>query len=182
MLNARGGLFASNFSLALSPGPTISGLTGRMSDPNIWGPSLWRILHSLAERLGKQTNIILIQDEQRTWINFLRSVESVLPCKRCKTHYREWSLRRRIDSAANKIQAREWLWELHADINKERNVTGPTLDEMEAMYGQRTSNDLNRDSDEWFKHLTDAIQRGHITSESFRTFKYRLSLLRRFTG
>ena len=153
-----------------------------MSDPAVWGPAMWRILHSLAERLGKQTNTLLIQDEQRAWINFLRSVESVIPCKRCKGHYRDWGLKNRIDLAAMRITARAWLWGLHNEVNRERHIQGPELAEMEAIYGQRTSIDLSRDVDECLRHLLTSVQRIHITSESFRTFKYRLSLLRKFTG
>lgn len=156
-----------------------------MSDPTVWGPSMWRILHSLAERLGKQTNILLIQDEQRTWINFLRSVENVLPCKRCKAHYREWSLKHRIDGSTTKLAARAWLWGLHADIRgdpKEPELQDVKLQDMEAMYGSRTSVDISRDSEECFGHLLSAVQRTYIEADSFRAFKYRLSLLRKFTG
>lgn len=150
-----------------------------MVEPAIWGPSMWRVLHSLAEKLGKQTTAILIQDEQRTWIHFLRSVEHVIPCKRCKQHYREWSLKHRIDGATGLLNARAWLWGLHEEINMERKLQGPGLNEMEAIYANRN---ITRDMDECLGHLRNAVQRQQISSEFFRSFKYQLALLRKFTG
>lgn len=150
-----------------------------MSEPAVWGPSMWRMLHGLAEKLGKQTTMILIQDEQRAWSHFLRSVENVIPCKRCKQHYRDWSLKNRIDAATGRLAARAWVWGLHDEVNRERDVQGPPLNEMEAMYEGR---DSTRDADECFGHLLNAVQRQQISSEFFRVFKYRLSLLRKFTG
>jgi hypothetical protein len=151
----------------------------RMSEPGVWGPSMWRLLHGLAEKLGKHTTMVLIQDEERAWLHFLRSVENVIPCKRCKEHYRNWSLKNRIDGATGRLAARAWLWGLHNEVNTERKVQGTALNEMEAIYGER---DITKDTEECFGHLLNAVQRQQIPSEFFRTFKYRLSLLRKFTG
>lgn len=153
-----------------------------MSDPVVWGPALWRILHTLAERLGTQKNSILIADEQRAWMNFLHSVENAIPCKRCKDHYRRWSREHRIDAALTKGAARKWVWGLHTEINAEQNKVGPELSEMDALYGERTSSDLTRDVDECLQHLTTASQRTHITTAALRSFKYTLSFLRKFTN
>jgi len=153
-----------------------------MAEPAIWGPSMWRLLHTLAERLGKQTSLLLIQDEQRAWIHFIRSVENVIPCKRCKAHFGAWVRKNRPDSAVTKDAARSWLWGIHDEVNKERALTGPTLDDMEGLYASRSSYELTRDSEECVGHLLEAVQRSIIATEPFRMFKYRLSLLRKFTG
>jgi hypothetical protein len=150
-----------------------------MSEPAVWGPSMWRLLHGLAEKLGKQTTMILIQDERRAWLHFLRSVENVIPCKRCKQHYRSWTLKNRIEDATVRTTARAWLWGLHDEVNSERKVDGPPLSEMEAMYEGR---DVTRDAEECFGHLVRAVQQQQITPESFRKFKFQLSFLRKFTG
>ena len=153
-----------------------------MSDPAVWGPSLWRILHTLAERLGSQKNSMLIADEQRAWMNFLHSVENAIPCKRCKDHYKRWTKEHRIDSAVVQDTARKWVWGLHTEINGEQNKVGPEFSEMGALYGERSSSDLTRDVDECIGHLTTAAQRTHIAPTALRTFKYTLSFLRKFTG
>ena len=154
-----------------------------MAEPAIWGPSMWRLLHTLAERLGKQTSLMLIQDEQRAWIHFIRSVENVIPCKRCKAHFGAWIRKNRPESAVTKDAARSWLWGIHDEVNKERAVVGgPTLQDMEGLYASRNSYEITSDSEECIRHLLEAVQRAIIATEPFRVFKYRLSLLRKFTG
>jgi len=153
-----------------------------VSDPVVWGPSLWRILHTLAERLGSQKNGMLIADEQRAWMNFLQNVENAIPCRLCKDHYRRWSKEHRIDAAVVKDAARKWVWGLHTEINTEQNKVGPELSEMADIYGERSSSDLTRDVDECLQHLTTATQRTYITPVALRSFKYNLSFLRKFTG
>lgn len=153
-----------------------------MAEPAVWGPSMWRLLHALAEKLGKQTTTILIEDEQRAWLHFLRSVENVIPCKRCKAHYRGWTLKNRIEGSLTKFGARSWLWGLHDEINSERKVQGPVLNQMEEMYGNKSPYDITRDYEECLGHLTQAVQRQQISHDFFRIFKFRLSLLRKFTG
>jgi hypothetical protein len=125
---------------------------------------------------------MLIQDEQRAWIHFIRSVENVIPCKRCKAHFRAWLQKNRPESAVIKEAARAWLWGIHDEVNKERTVVGPTLEDMEGLYGKRTTYDITRDAEECIGHLLQAVQRTIIAAEPFRVFKYRLSLLRKFTG
>ena len=63
-----------------------------MSSPKVWGPALWYILHTYTERLGNQQNQILSTDQRVAWINLLKSVEGVIPCARCRAHYKEWRI------------------------------------------------------------------------------------------
>ena len=62
-----------------------------------WGPLFWKVLHSLGELSGKQTNVILQKDELRTWINLLNSLKNILPCDICRAHYSEWLLQNNIN-------------------------------------------------------------------------------------
>ena len=51
-----------------------------------WGPVIWRMLHLLAEKAGKQTHEILINDEKRAWMTFVSSLTAILPCEECRDH------------------------------------------------------------------------------------------------
>jgi len=51
-----------------------------------WGPLVWRILHTLAERGGRQTNSITQGDEQRAWPLFVKALSLVIPCPFCRLH------------------------------------------------------------------------------------------------
>lgn len=152
----------------------------------VWGPPLWRLLHSLAERLGRQTIPLLVMDEKRAWISSLKAVGQVMPCLACRNHFREWSGRRRLEQFANthaiRDTAREWLWALHSEVNASRGVTGPPLDQMPDLYGRRTSQELNED----YKAVTTAFQAAVaqrlIPPEAFMNFKMRIVALRQLTG
>jgi hypothetical protein len=59
---------------------------------NYWGPRIWRILHTLscAPSMGKTKNVVLGRDERADWLQLLKAVGQLMPCDRCKQHYREW--------------------------------------------------------------------------------------------
>ena len=149
---------------------------------------MWRLLHTLAERLGKQTNMILITDEHRAWVNFLKSVGLVVPCQKCRAHYKAWATKHRIDRFANcstmtiRAEARLWVWGLHTEVNEERGVTGPPISEMATMYETRTSANLTGDSEECVTAFKNALQHSLIPAEMLRNFRYTLSRLRAFVG
>ena len=124
-----------------------------MSSPKVWGPPLWYILHTYTERLGNQQNQILSTDQRVAWINFLKSVEGVIPCARCRAHYREWRIKHPID-AFNTYQgvflrqkAREWLWGLHDSINKENNIVGPPIEQLAEIYGKFSNENIQKNMD-----------------------------------
>jgi hypothetical protein len=51
-----------------------------------WGPLVWLILHTLAEKAGKQTNEIIKGDEMRAWPLFLKALIPIIPCEECRAH------------------------------------------------------------------------------------------------
>lgn len=51
-----------------------------------WGPVVWNMLHTLAEKAGRQTHEILIADERRAWMMFVSCLAAILPCEECRGH------------------------------------------------------------------------------------------------
>lgn len=51
-----------------------------------WGPVLWKILHTLAEKSGKQSNSILRADEIRAWVLLIKNLPEIVPCEECRLH------------------------------------------------------------------------------------------------
>lgn len=102
----------------------------------IWGPSLWMILHSAAERIGTQYFKRIPQEESRIWLGLLRSLQFTLPCPQCKKHYSTYLLKHPILSFT-KEYIREWLFELHNNVNKDTNKENViTLEQLEKIYSQ----------------------------------------------
>lgn len=83
---------------------------------HIWGPQLWMILHYSAERIGTKSLNRLPQEETRLWTNLLGGLRYSLPCPLCKKHYTDYLLSTPI-IAINKTFIREWLYNLHNQVN-----------------------------------------------------------------
>ena len=83
---------------------------------HIWGPQLWIILHSSAERIGLPQHNRLPQEETRIWTNLLASLRYSLPCPVCKKHFTAYYTGNPI-TVVNRELIRNWLYNLHSQIN-----------------------------------------------------------------
>ena len=83
----------------------------------IWGPALWKILHSACEQIGSQQHKKLPQEESRIWIGLLQSLRYSLPCPQCKKHYTAYWNAHPIRSLT-KENIRTWLFQLHNEVNQ----------------------------------------------------------------
>ena len=159
-----------------------------VNGPNVWGPPLWRILHSLAERLGKQKNPTSISDERRAWVNFLKSVGAVIPCSRCKKHYDDWTKKNKIEAFLShsygslREEARKWLWALHTEINEESKVTNIPLPDVENLYCKRTAFDISKDEKEFTVVMLRLIELIPPLNKSLSIFQFGTLRLRLIIG
>lgn len=81
---------------------------------HIWGPQLWFLLHSLAERIGTQHIKRLPKEETRLWLNLINSLRFSLPCPLCKKHYTAFYSSNPIHSLSD---IKSWLFNLHNNVN-----------------------------------------------------------------
>jgi hypothetical protein len=92
---------------------------------HIWGPNLWMILHSAAERIGT-SHIKLPQEELRIWTGLLSSLRHSLPCPVCKKHFTAYFSSTPVKTF-NREFIRNWLSNLHCQVNdrteKENTIT-----------------------------------------------------------
>jgi hypothetical protein len=94
------------------PDLTDSGL--ETVDPAIWGPPLWKFLHSAAASSGADAT---------RWTTALEAMKTGLPCQECTDHYRTWFATHPVDGSVS-----AWLLALHNDVNRRRSVAaGPGL-------------------------------------------------------
>lgn len=153
-----------------------------------WGPPLWRILHTLAERVGKQSVLMLAQDETRAWIGLLQHVEGIMPCQMCRGHYRAWRTRRSLEGLYGGSDAsREWVWALHEQVNEQRGVPPEarvSFAQLEGLYGptSRSRQEFQQDIDTLMAVLWRAVQQRLIDGGHVRDWQKRLGMLRRFVG
>ena len=102
---------------------------------HIWGPALWTLLHSSAERIGLQQLKRLPQEESRIWINVLSSLRYSLPCPLCKKHFTAYFSNNPIVHV-EKDSIREWLFQLHERVNQQTSKPYTiTIDALPEIYG-----------------------------------------------
>ena len=144
-------------------------------------------MHAFAERIGRSTTPIVATDQKRAWIHFLRSIETILPCPRCKAHYQDWRKRCPIDYDQTpngewlRAWAREWVWGLHTEINKEKDIESPTLEEVQNRFQDISKDDLYNDTKILLTHLLNSSQIRLIKPDALHVFRTHLTLLFRLT-
>lgn len=87
-----------------------------------WGPALWNLLHSSAERIGLSTLHRLPQEESRLWSQFLKSLRFSLPCPQCRGHYQQFLEVNppflHGSSPLRREEMRVWLYRLHLAVQE----------------------------------------------------------------
>ena len=102
---------------------------------HIWGPNLWMILHSAAERIGI-THVKLPQEELRIWTGLLSSLRHSLPCPICKKHFTTYLSSNPIVTF-NREFIRNWLYILHYQVNdRTEKSTTITIEQIPEIYSK----------------------------------------------
>jgi hypothetical protein len=101
---------------------------------HLWGPALWMVLHSSAERIGSSPVKLLQQEEHRLWSGLLSSLRYSLPCPQCKKHYQDYISNHPIP-VTSLSTIRSWLYHLHQEVNQRTNKTfDTTIDNLSEIY------------------------------------------------
>jgi len=142
---------------------------------HIWGPELWFLLHSSAERFGRPLSKRLPNDEQRIWSGLLRSLQYTLPCPLCKKHYTEYLKKYPIVFTQEGV--RLWLYRLHSEVNQRNNKPNLTMDELSEIYGKPFQ--FTKHYPTVFKQMMMALRLGWSTREDIqRTARFFEELMR----
>jgi hypothetical protein len=103
---------------------------------HIWGPQLWMILHSSAERIGIPKLSKLPQEESRIWITLLSSLRYSLPCPQCKKHYTDYLSSKPIATVTATF-IRSWLYNLHDQVNTRTGKPNTiTIEQIQELYNK----------------------------------------------
>jgi hypothetical protein len=101
--------------------------TQSIINPAIWGPPLWRLLHTLAE----------LRQTDTEWPHLLSTLRSCLPCPDCSHHYNAW-----VDGHAIDGDMKAWVLALHNDVNRRKDVIQWTPDMVSVAVGAMRQKDL----------------------------------------
>lgn len=93
-------------------------------DPNKWGPPLWHFLHIMTFNYPDNPTSLDIQNHQM----FLESLKHILPCEKCKNHYKE-NITNYPPKLQSKLEFIKWMIDLHNEVNKKNNKKIYSYDE-----------------------------------------------------
>lgn len=103
---------------------SISLFSLEVLDTAVWGPSLWKILHTAAE--ATEPNAAAAPLLEKT----IRALDGALPCPDCRKHYHTWLQTHPVSG-----DLRTWLLDLHNDVNVRTGKVPWTVDDLAAAYG-----------------------------------------------
>lgn len=91
-------------------------------NPQIWGPKLWFVLHLMSFNYPENPTYL----DKRHYSDFFINMQYVIPCSKCKLHYRQhldtYPIGPHLD---NRQQFVKWLIHLHNQVNISLNK--PTM-------------------------------------------------------
>lgn len=152
-----------------------------MANPKEWGPLVWKIVHTCCEHLGSNTINLLKNDELHAYKKFTNQLKFILPCKICKIHYSKHlqTHKKDIEYSELKEYAKEFFYNIHDSINKEKNISSIPFSSLEITYGKITKEEFNTLLSE-FDTLFKKYKLLHfVSSESVRDFLKAIHVLRR---
>jgi hypothetical protein len=106
---------------------------GPIVDPALWGPPLWRLLHTLAEVAGSGSG----SDVSADWSRLFAALRTALPCPDCTRHYTAWYAAHPFVS-----DPATWILALHNDVNRRRGANVWTTRDVSTTYGIAMMTDL----------------------------------------
>ena len=112
-------------------------------NPKIWGSHAWIFLHSIAYSYPENPSEI----EKNAIINFLLSLQHILPCKTCSELYKKdmKTMKFNIKTASlNKNNLVLWINEMHNKVNKNLGKKEWTDKQYENYYNKNEESIFNK--------------------------------------
>ena len=105
------------------------------TDLSVWGPDTWSMLHSFAHAAPSE----LSPEERSQWLHMLRAMSSLIPCKRCGSHFKAALQEHFRDGVQSKEQLVRALNDIHNSVNLRRGQRTYTFEEHVALYQSPTT-------------------------------------------
>ena len=113
-----------------------------VEDPATWGPTLWKILHTLAE-FSDRPRIIT------HWNSVVRVLLTTIPCPQCRLHYSQYvkanPLRMNVAQDAIQPYIVTYFFDMHTNVNTINNKPLATTDVLPKGDRQQLLTDLAAD-------------------------------------
>jgi hypothetical protein len=142
-----------------------------MSPPEIWGPPVWTMFHTLAEKLNESH--IKHQAIKGELFTFIKRICNFLPCPECSKDATKFLSRVKPSDIQTKQQLIHMLYVFHNHVNMKKRKTSFSCDNLNLYKAQKIGFVLNRFAVAYntkgnMNLMSESFQRQRILSE----FKY----------
>lgn len=98
-----------------------------------WAPLTWYMFHKLSYDYANDTKDI---DEKEHYIQFFKSMKTIIPCKTCRGHFIENTNieENKIENNISKEKIFEWTVRLHNLVNTMHKKKNFTIEEAKKLY------------------------------------------------
>jgi hypothetical protein len=94
--------------------------------PDIWGPIFWNTMHIVSLGYSPEPS----KQEQEDAIRFYKSLETMLPCGTCRSHYSDFLRQMPVEQAVgSRDDLIYWVFQLHNKVNVNLGKRELTFDE-----------------------------------------------------
>jgi hypothetical protein len=99
--------------------------------PEIWGPIFWSTIHIVSLAYPDEPSYA----EKRAAKEFFSALQHLLPCPKCRAHFREIIQGLPVDTWLDNRKALvEWTWMVHNQVNTRLEKPSITLEEFYSRY------------------------------------------------
>jgi len=147
-----------------------------MSPPEIWGPAVWRLFHTLSERINENAYSVLAPQ----LFNFIVRICKFLPCPECSNDASNFLAKIKISDMKNKTEFKNTFYLFHNWVNAKKRKPLYNYSNM-GIYNQYRLVDVvnnfiaNYHTKGNMKLLTESFQRKLIISDFKRWFTYSIN-------
>ena len=145
-----------------------------------WGPLIWLILHTLAEKAGRQTNSLTMGDEQRAWPLFVKTLPEAIPCPYCRDHLKDYlnthPFTLPMDYYEWKTYIPLYFYELHESVNS--RIGKPSFPQANLSTAYKDTGRLKNVLNQLEKIQERAIKMGGVSLFHWRAWLKQYNMLR----
>jgi len=132
-------------------------------DTRYWGPSGWKLLHSIS--------FSYTDSLKKEYKDFFNAVAYILPCKFCRKSYSEYIIDDPVEkSLDSKEQLTKWLWRIHNKVNEKLrsqrlcNYEDPPFTNVKKIYEEKLHQGCSKVHFEGWEFLFSIVE-GHPYSK-----------------
>lgn len=99
-------------------------------NPEVWGPHGWYFIQACLVHMSDD-------DDPTNYVNFLYSLQHVLPCQACRENYADWIRANPIPTTKNEMI--QWITDLQNSIREEKGKPTRTVKQVRDYYTKGSS-------------------------------------------